>query len=121
VDDAIGTRLVEAIAARDRDSLASCFASDAEFRALLPPGLRERTGAEDAADLVTSWFADATEFELVASQVGTVGDRLHVAYTFRGVEEGEPFVVGQQLYCETRDGKIVNAKLLCSGFRPPAI
>ena len=120
MNDAIGTRLVEAIAARDRESLAACFAADADFRALIPPGLRERTGAGDASEIVMSWFADATELELVRSHVETVGDRLHVAYNFRGVEEGEPFVVEQQLYCETSDGKIVSASLLCSGFRPPA-
>ena len=119
MDDTIGTRLVGAIAARDREALAACFAADAELRALIPPGLRERAGAVDVSELIASWFADATELELVQSHIETVGDRLHVAYTFRGVEEDEPFVVEQQLYCETSDGKIMSASLLCSGFRPP--
>jgi hypothetical protein len=49
-----------------------------------------------------------------------VGDRLHVAYRFRGVENGEPFVVEQQLYCLVEGDAIARANLLCSGFRPPA-
>jgi ketosteroid isomerase-like protein len=119
VDETIGTRFVEAIGARDRAALAACFAGDAQFRALIPPGLRERTGAGDAADLVVSWFADSTELELVAARAETVGDRLHLAYRFRGVEEGEPYVVEQQVYCAVTDGRIASASLLCSGFRPP--
>jgi hypothetical protein len=110
--------LVEAIAAQDRDALAACFAADAEFRALIPPGLRERTGADDAAELVSSWFADSTELELLDSRVEMVGDRLHIAYRFRGVEEDEPYVVEQQLYCTTTNDGIVSANLLCSGSRP---
>jgi ketosteroid isomerase-like protein len=45
---------------------------------------------------------------------------VHIAYRFAGVEEGEPYVVEQQLYCTVADGKITRADLLCSGFRPPA-
>lgn len=118
VDKAVGTRLVDAIAAQDRDALAACFTADTEFRALIPSGLRERTGAADAAELVSSWFADSTKLELLDSRVETVGDRLHIAYRFSGVEEGEPYVVEQQLYCTTASAGIVSASLVCSGFRP---
>jgi hypothetical protein len=118
VDDTLGIRLVEAIAAQDRDALAGCFAPDAELRALIPPGLRERTGAVDAAALVSEWFADSSELELLDSRVETVGDRLHIAYRFAGIEQGEPYVVEHQLYCTLSDEGIASANLLCSGFRP---
>jgi ketosteroid isomerase-like protein len=118
VSAAIGTRLVEAIAAQDTAAISTCFADDAEFRALIPPGLRERTGAPEVAELIAGWFADSTELELVNSEANEVGDRVHVAYRFKGVEEGEPYVVEQHLYGEVRDGKIERANLLCSGFRP---
>lgn len=52
------------------------------------------------------------------SEASEVGDRVHVAYLFEGVEEGEPYVVEQQLYGTVQDGKIAQADLLCSGFRP---
>jgi ketosteroid isomerase-like protein len=116
----IGARLVQAIAAQDAAALAECFASSVEFRALTPPGFRERTGAVDAASLISQWFGDSTELHLLDSQRNLVGDCLHLAYRFAGVEEGEDYVVEQHLFCVVDDGKIVHADLLCSGFRPPA-
>jgi hypothetical protein len=47
-----------------------------------------------------------------------VGDRLHVAYRFEGVEGGEPYVVEQHLFCTLAGGVVEGADLLCSGFRP---
>jgi hypothetical protein len=114
----IGKRLAEAVAAQDASAIAACFAPGVEFRALVPPGVRERTGAEDAAALIAGWFADSTELDLVESQTEEVGDRLHVAYRFEGVEDGEPYVVEQHLYCMLTGGIIERADLLCSGFRP---
>src|SRR4051794_17697441 len=115
---AVGSRLVEAIAAQDEAALVACFAPAVAFRALTPPGLRERTGAEDTAALITAWFADSTELALVDSTSDEVGDRLHVVYRFEGIEEGEPYVVEQQLYATLADGSIDRADLVCSGFRP---
>ena len=90
-----------------------------ELRALIPPGLRERSGATDSAALVAGWFADSTELELAASESGEVGDRLHICYRFEGVEEGEAYVVEHHLYCTLDErGLIERADLLCSGFRP---
>jgi ketosteroid isomerase-like protein len=118
VSAAVGTRLVEAIAAQDTAAISTCFADDAEFRALTPSGLRERTGGSETGELIAGWFADSTELGLVDSEANEVGDRVHVAYRFEGVEEGQAYVVEQHLYGEVRDGKIERANLLCSGFRP---
>jgi ketosteroid isomerase-like protein len=116
--DDLGSRFVEAVATQDGAALAECFVPDAEFRALIPPGLRERTGAVEAASLISQWFGDATDLRLLDSRSDEVGDRLHVSYRFTGVEEGTAFVVEQHLYCTVREGKIARADLLCSGFRP---
>jgi ketosteroid isomerase-like protein len=118
VSETVGTRLVKAIASQDTAAISACFAGDAQFRALIPPGLRERTGAPEVAALIAGWFADSTELELVDSETKEVGDRVHVAYRFEGVEEGESYVVEQHLFGSVRDGKIERADLLCSGFRP---
>jgi hypothetical protein len=118
VSENISARLVEAIAAQDTAGISTCFADDARFRALTPPGLRERTGGSEVAGLIAEWFADSTELALLDSEASEVGDRVHVAYRFEGVEEGEPYVVEQQLYGTLQNGKIAHADLLCSGFRP---
>ena len=111
-------RFVDAVAAQDEPAIAACFAPGAEFRALVPPGLRERTGAADAAALLAGWFADSTELKVVDSRTEEIGDRLHVAYRLEGVEDGEHYVVEHHLFCVVVDDAIERADLLCSGFRP---
>jgi hypothetical protein len=118
VSSAIGVRFVEAVTAQDESAIAACFSRGAEFRALVPPGLRERSGAENAAALVAGWFADSTELNLVESRTDEIGDRLRVSYRLEGVEDGESYVVEQHLFCVVADGVIERADLLCSGRRP---
>jgi ketosteroid isomerase-like protein len=120
MSDDLGTRFVRAVAARDEAALAACFVADAEFRALTPPGLRERKGAVATAALYSRWFGDSTDLHLLQSRSDQVGDRLHLSYRLGGVEEGESFVVEHQLFCTVRNGRIERADLLCSGFRPTA-
>jgi ketosteroid isomerase-like protein len=110
---------VRAVAAQDEAALAECFVPDVEFRALIPPGLRERTGAVEAATLISQWFCDSAALQLLDSHSDEVGDRLHVSYRFAGVEDGEAYVVEQHLFCTVDEGKIMRADLLSSGFRPP--
>jgi ketosteroid isomerase-like protein len=119
VSDDLGARLVGAVAAQDEAALAECCVPDVEFRALIPPGLRERTGAVEAAALISQWFGDSAALQLLDSHSDEVGDRLHVSYRFAGIEDGEAYVVEQHLFCTVGDGKILRADLLCSGFRPP--
>jgi ketosteroid isomerase-like protein len=114
----LGAQLTAAIAAQDAAAIAACFAADAEFRALTPPGLRERSGAGETAALIESWFADSSELDLVETITKELSDRVHIAYRFQGVEEGEPYAVEQHLYCSVEGGRITRADLLCSGFRP---
>ena len=109
---------MEAVAAQDASAIASCFSPGVAFQALIPSGPRERTGAEEAAALVAGWFADSTELHLVESRTEEVSDRLHIAYRFEGVEDHEPYVVEQHLFCILAGGVIERAHLLCSGFRP---
>ena len=119
VPDDVGRRFVEAVATQDRTALADCFVSDVLFRALTPPGLRERTSAAEAATLVTQWFGDSTELRVLETQDYEIGDRRHVSYRLAGIENGEAFVVEQHLFCVVENDRIARANLLCSGFRPP--
>lgn len=109
---------MDAVATQDATALAACFADDVQFRALIPPGLRERSRAVETASLIAGWFADSTELELVQAKTDEVEDRLHISYRFEGVEEGEPYLVEQHLYCSVEADRIKRADLLCSGFRP---
>jgi ketosteroid isomerase-like protein len=114
----LGRQFVAAIAAQDHEALTACFADDAILRALIPPGLREREGAHEAAELVHSWFADSQPLELIDSSVEELSDRLHVRYRFHGTEDGDDFIVEQHLYGTVDGGKLARADIVCSGFRP---
>ena len=118
VPESLAQRLVAGIAAQDEAAIAACFAADAAFRALIPPGLRERSGAALTASLIASWFKDSTELELVDQHAEVVGDRMQISYRFVGVEEGEAYIVEQHLSCIVGNERIQRADLLCSGFRP---
>jgi hypothetical protein len=117
----VAGRLVAGIAAQHDAAIAACFAEDAELTALTPNGLRERSGRHEAGALIASWFGDATVLQVDAADDAEIADRLHIRYRFTGVENGEPFVVEQQLYCDLRDGLIGRAQLLCSGFQAPTV
>jgi hypothetical protein len=117
VRNELSERLIAGIAARDEAAIADCFADEAQLRALVPPGLRERDGASEAGALIAGWFGDSTVLDLVDAQAVEVGDRPHISYRFTGVEEGEAYVVEQHLFCSVSNGKIERADLLCSGFR----
>ena len=110
-------RLIAAIAAQDEAAIAACFKADATFRALIPSGLRERSGSAEVASLIAAWFEDSTELELIDDKSGEVADRLHISYRFTGIEDGERYVVEQQMFCTVGEDTIERADLLCSGFR----
>jgi hypothetical protein len=114
-------RLVAAIASQDEAAIASCFSDDVQFRALVPPGVRERSGAAETARLISGWFEDSTELELVSRGTEDVGDRVHLWYRFAGVEDGQAYVVEHHLMCIAGEGTIDRADLLCSGFRPRGV
>ena len=120
MSETVGARLVQAIAAQDEAAIAACFCRDATFRALTPNGVRERAGANETAALIAAWFGDSTVIDLVDTRTDEVGGRLQVTYRFEGVEEGQPYVVQQELFCTLDHGKIAAADLLCSGFLPRA-
>ena len=70
------------------------------------------------AALIAAWFGDSTMIDLVDTRTGEVGGRLQLTYRLEGVEEGEPYVVQQELFCTLEGGKIAVGDFLCSGFLP---
>src|SRR5207249_9499328 len=91
----LGATFVQAIANLDPSALAACFADEAQFRALIPGGIRERAGASDSASLIMSWFADSTELHIEEWSAQDIGDRFHIWYRVVGIEEEQPYVVEQ--------------------------
>jgi hypothetical protein len=117
----VGGVFLEALANRDYDLLAQTLGPAVRFRAMLPPGPMDWEGPTDVADVFSSWFGTAAEFEVVDAEVGEVGGRLHLSWRLRvrpapfGIGDGW-HVIEQQAYADATD-KIESLDLLCSGFR----
>ena len=75
---------------------------------------------ENAPALVAKyrdWFGTCTDFQLVTSRVGWVGERLGIFYSFLLQDGGDWYRIEQQLYCTLREGRVEKLHLLCSGFQ----
>ena len=119
---ALAGSFLEGLAAQNFTQLGGALAADVRLRALLPPGLREWTGADVIADQFAYWFGDTGNFELVEATIGEIGGRLHLHWRLRLQAERLGtgwFTVEQQAYADTDDsGRITRLDLLCTGYRP---
>ena len=117
-DEQVADKLLQGVLTADAGLIGTCFAENARLRALIPPGLVERSGAAAAGELIASWFVDCDPVTLVNREVDRVSDRLHISYRLNGTEAGTEFTVQQQIYAEVIDHHLTDVTLLCSGFRP---
>jgi hypothetical protein len=121
----VGGVFLEALARRDYGRLAATFAPDVRLRAMLPPGPMNWEGPDTVSGVFSSWFGEATEFEVVDAAVGEVGGRLHLSWRLRlrpapfGIGDGW-HVIEQQAYVDAAD-TVASIDLLCSGFHPEPV
>jgi hypothetical protein len=117
----VGGLLLEALASRDFDRMADCFAPEATMRALLPGGLAEYGSAPAIVASVRGWFGGAEEFEVLDGTVGEVGGRMHLAWRLRMHPtpwgDDDWHVIEQQAYLQVGE-RIEAIDLVCSGFQP---
>lgn len=114
---AVSDRFLHALAGRDFPALASCFAEDVQFRALLPRGLRTASGVNESTRYFQQWFGAAEHVELLAGSTEAIGDRQHLAWRLRVHGAAGRHVIEQQTFATIRDDRIAALDLLCSGFR----
>jgi hypothetical protein len=116
---AVAGAFLEAFAGQDFAALAECLDPDVHFRALIPPGLVDVTGADDTVGRFRHWFG-ADTFELVDASVGRVGNRVTLSWRVRTSPPGDPTavtIVEQRMFAAA-DDRIHSIDLLCSGFQP---
>ncbi|MDX1881514.1 nuclear transport factor 2 family protein [Mycolicibacterium sp. 141076] len=115
---AVAGAFLEAFAGQDFTALAECLDPDVHFRALIPPGLVDVTGAGDTVGRFRHWFGAGT-FELVDASVGRVGDRIALSWRVLTSPPGDPTavkIVEQRMFAAA-DDRIHSIDLLCSGFQ----
>ena len=115
----IGERYVQLLAERNYDKMRELFHKDVTARVLIPAGLFTIYTSENLINKIRSWFADSDVFRLEDSGISDLGGKLGVRYKFRGRENGEDYIVEQQIFSNVVDGKISSFDLMCSGFQKP--
>lgn len=114
--DSICENFVVALSERDPKKLAICFHLDAQLRAILPSGFKERKGAEDAVAQLLYWFREADRIELVQKQIYPISQRNHVSYRFKELyADGDVDIIEQHAFCDIRNGLIESIDIICSG------
>lgn len=116
---AVGKRLLGAIAERDYQAIAACFAENATFDVLTPHRLREHRSADDAADRYRRWLGTLTVFDVLEGDAEPIADRVRIRYRFRGLDPRKGWQLNEHTgYAAVEDGRIVSMTLTCAGFRP---
>jgi len=113
----IGTEFVQALSGRNWNGLQGLFQPSIQFRALIPPGLREASSDVEASGHFRQWFGKADALELVDFTVEPLLDKVRIAYRLR-LHEDRWYRVEQQTFCVVTGDQIEKMDLLCSGFRP---
>jgi len=70
--------------------LTSCLRPDVRFRALVPPGPIDLTGAAETVSRFEQWFGGEDDFEILDASVGQVGTRLYLRWRVRMSSAGDP-------------------------------
>jgi hypothetical protein len=119
-DRSLGTDLAHAIASQDAQALRSLISTPVTFRAVTPRRFWDGETAVDVADVILGgWFGpDKQVTDISSLATDSVGDVEKVSYRLRVHLESGPSVIEQVIYYREADGRIVDLRLVCSGFQP---
>jgi hypothetical protein len=94
--------------------------TEVDFHALTPSRAWEASGQDAVLEvLFANWLEDSDHVDSVERIEGDmVVDRERVGYRFTVSNPDGRFVVEQQAYLSTREGRIDWMRVVCSGFRP---
>ncbi|GAB20787.1 hypothetical protein GOEFS_132_00180 [Gordonia effusa NBRC 100432] len=112
-------RFVSAVTTRDFAALGSILKADIRFRALVPPGPFELTGAPAVVAQFEQWFGGGRRFDVLGHSTGMVGTRVHAHWTVRRTPDSPdaaPLTAEQHAYL-TVDDAITSIDLVCSGWQ----
>ena len=91
-----------------------------DFHGLTPSRAWEASDPDALIEIFfTDWLPEKDRIEAIeAIESDTVVDRERVGYRFSVSNPDGRFLVEQQAYLSTRDGRIDWMRVVCSGFRP---
>ena len=119
-DETLGTQYATALAAKDFDGIRELLHPELEFKGVTPRKAWEASDADSfVEDVLQMWFGE--EYQILSLEhfeTDAFADRERIGYRFRAREDGEEFLVEQQVFIGQRDGRIDWMRSTCSGFRP---
>lgn len=116
----IGEVWIQSIIDGSVGQIEQLCAPDVSSQLLTPKRFIKFDTVGDLIARVNQWFGECTNFQLQASLIEPVGERLGIFYRFLLLDEGTWYNIEQQLYCTLLNGRIAQLHLLCSGFQPVA-
>ena len=116
----LGERFATALAVKDFDTIKQLFAEDVDFRGLTPRRNWEAASPEAVVGgILVQWFEPEDEIvSLEQLETDSFADRERVGYRFRVTNPDGEFLVEQQAYLGSGEGRIDWMRVVCSGFRP---
>ncbi len=120
MSESVGERFVATVAARDVEGLRAVLAPEVDFRGLTPGRSWEAADPDGVVDVVLGhWFAESDHIDAVEhlEQGEPVADTRRIGYRFAVTNDSGPHLVEQQMYYREEGGRLVYARVVCSGYR----
>jgi hypothetical protein len=116
----LGADFAHAFADKDAARIRELLHPEVDFRGLTPRRFWEAGNPEGVLEILFgNWLEEDDRVEGIEEiESGTVADRERVGYRFSVTNPDGRFLVEQQAYLSTRDGRIDWMRVVCSGFRP---
>jgi hypothetical protein len=116
----LGTDFAHAFADKDAARIRELLHAEVDFRGLTPRCFWEADDPDAVVDILfANWLEDDDKVVGIEGiESDTVADRERVGYRFSVTNPDGRFLVEQQAYLSTRDGRIDWMRVVCSGFRP---
>jgi hypothetical protein len=116
----LGADFARAFCEKDAARVRELLHPEIDFSGLTPSRLWEGGDPDAVVEILFgNWLEDKDHVEGIEDIDGdTVADRERVGYRFTVSNPDGRFLVEQQAYLSTRDGRIDWIRLVCSGFRP---
>jgi hypothetical protein len=116
----LGAEFAHALAAKDFNRLLDLMHPEIDFGGMTPSRSWEASDPEAVISvLLRNWFEDADEIEALEQlESDAFADRERVGYRFSVRNPDGRFLVEQQAYLSSRDGRIGWMRVLCSGYCP---
>jgi hypothetical protein len=115
-----GAEFARAFAGKDAERIRELVHPEIDFRGLTPRRDWEAGDPDALVELLFEmWLEDSDEVEGIEGiETDSFCDRERVGYRLKVRNPDGHFLVEQQAYIGTRDGRIDWMRVVCSGFRP---